>query len=530
MDQNATYLFQLTPEGILPSRRVYDCAVHVIHCAKHDKLALVRHVAPPAAGCPKGVYWLPFTALSPNHSWHDSALLGSFRVLAGTNMTLLEALKMAPPYSKAFILQILRIQLPSKDNNFLTRVVFFTRLNPKSKNISFKCCQETSRIKWYYASLLADGGYPEPVWGPEVFEFARATKKSSQPLQKIRSYSLETARWLLPNHEARDGPEKMLATARATRDDVDKLFVDYLDHCFPAFYMSIWSFKSYMSKLGVNLDENRTNRLFRAFNNFKNGIIRFHELLLGLAAMDPQTEHNEDRLRFVYRYYDKAHIGVLSLSDFRKMMHDLHPNEAESALNAQVSELASKLNVFREGDIPGLSYTILLDAVVKKLLRKTSTLCRIPKPVFRFIAQAIDRRKWKLHQATTRTNAISQIVGKKFHDRCTRCTNDHKPVVVPGFAKLNVSGQLTPLTLGYSRSKANLAAEQLLAAIRSFSHDKGTVEAPKGVLMEQEDTLIELVKSIRDQALLLYKSKLGKCHQVCSPAYVIGNSIEAIIS
>ena len=88
-----------------------------------------------------------------------------------------------------------------------------------------------------------------------------------------------------------------------------------------------------MTKHGFESNEKQLVRLFNAFNYHKNGFLSFHEVLLGLAAIEPATAHGEARVKFIFRFYDRKNKGMLLESDFRKMVNDIHPdlasNEAE---------------------------------------------------------------------------------------------------------------------------------------------------------------------------------------------------------
>ena len=55
------------------------------------------------------------------------------------------ALKQAPPFNSVQLLEILRIQLP-QTLNFLTRMIFYVKLNPDLSN--FTCCSHGNSIAW----------------------------------------------------------------------------------------------------------------------------------------------------------------------------------------------------------------------------------------------------------------------------------------------------------------------------------------------------------------------------------------------
>ena len=59
----------------------------------------------------------------------------------------------------------------------------------------------------------------------------------------------------------------------------------------------------------------------RAFDTYRKGLLKFRDVLLGLAAMEPCTQHGgspaEMRCRYIFRYYDENTDGMLQYGEFR---------------------------------------------------------------------------------------------------------------------------------------------------------------------------------------------------------------------
>ena len=59
----------------------------------------------------------------------------------------------------------------------------------------------------------------------------------------------------------------------------------------------------------------------RAFDVHKRRMLSYRDILLGLAAMEPATQHGgtpaEMRCRYIFRYYDKEGEGLLEFSEFK---------------------------------------------------------------------------------------------------------------------------------------------------------------------------------------------------------------------
>ena len=67
--------------------------------------------------------------------------------------------------------------------------------------------------------------------------------------------------------------------------------------------------------------------MYRAFDLHRRGYLSFREILLGLAAMEPHTQHGgtpaEMRCRYIFRQYDKNSDGLLDYSEFRSVIQSL---------------------------------------------------------------------------------------------------------------------------------------------------------------------------------------------------------------
>lgn len=542
-------VFRLTPEGVPPASngRIYDCVLHLIHCTEHQQVALACHRKTPVGS--EEVYSLPFTPLSAKQTWQISALNGSFRVLTGADMELFEKFSAFPPYREAYILQVMRVQMPDRENTFFTRLVFYVRLQRSILNkysdttkagdgqsYAYQCCQNSDRIKWHSFAALAEGvSSPRACWGPEVFEFCRAVAKSKlgRVPQKIRSYSPALARALVSGNTG-GGANELLSSAKATVTQVDLLFVHFLEHCFPSLTMQVESFKTYMRKCNFEAKtqtDNRLVRLFCAFNHLKTGYLTFHELLIGLAALDAKSKHNKERLEFVFRFYDRNHDGQLSEDDLRKLMHDISPLDNEKAFEEKFKEVTSQMKVFANAN-SGISFADFQHAVDSKLLPNTTLLCRSPQDVFPNFEQAIVQQKIWQQVADLKLNCFDKVVKrKKYHaNRCSGCTPTGRRFILnPNVLEYTDRAGFPNVVAIMANQKQptlplrNENAYELLRKIQLFAKEKGTIDCPNGVLMNDENRLCEIISLLLKDVLRLFNCKLGKCVEVTSPCYVIGD-------
>ena len=526
---------RLTPEGATSEKRLYDCAAYVLVCAKHQTMAVAQQT---------GIHWLPFTVLPTDTSWEEGALLGSFIVLSAGSLELFGWLKENRPYEENYLIDVFRFQWP-QTLEFTTRLTYYVKLKVPAAGGGgkFACCQSTGRIQWIPLSVL-QSGVLDKVWGPELLEFSRWT--ASPGAQRIQEISLKQAFCYVPRDPPRNLEEAMLKSASVTEQDVERLYADFVDHCFPAFAMTVWSFKEYMLKYGFENNDQRLVRFFHAFNYQRNGHLSFQELLLGLAVMEPNTAHGEARVKFIFRFYDRKSKGLLFEMDFKKLVQDLFPDlenrktefEAkvkESANLFKISEIGGKFGQYTLADddddepvlfyIPGITYDEFFKAINSQRFRGTSALCRAQKPIFAHISRTV-----KQNMMASKGKQLNNVVSKKLQKgSCARC-REKEYILAPYVLRMNHLQQLSvlqPVISTVKRPPENFTkpdhfATKLLKLIRDFSPNKGTVSQPNGLLTNNVPTLMGLFKQVAHTVLALLDTKEGKCVEVSSPAFIIG--------
>lgn len=420
---------KLVPEGdYIPSEPKYDCCAFLIYCPAHQTVVLSR-ASTSGPNSAVTACWLPFTPLPVGKMWEEGAVLGACLVLTGGDLSRFDALKATPPFTQPLCMQVLRVQMPHT-LGFITRLIYYIELT--SANQSFRCCTNSGRLKWHsLASLVATppstptDPFIAGLWGPEAVDFAKqilnrggAGTGNAQPApiqQEIAEYSLDEAFLYVPRDPPRNLEESMLKSIHITEKDVERLYADFLDHCFPSFYMASESFRCYMAKYGFEKADARMTNLFRSFNYHKNGYLSFHELLIGLATIEPGTIHGESRVRFIFRYYDADSSGSLSEEEFRALTFDLlcstggvKPGAISQAMLQQ--KTVEGMKTIGTRPVGGSEQVTMADfnlAIGSRKFRGTSNLCRAKKPIFNQISRQIAARTLK--KLTARSNMGSVV-------------------------------------------------------------------------------------------------------------------------
>ena len=411
----------LSPEGGPINVRLYDCCVHVIICPEHNRIATIRQAG--------NILWLPFTPLPLNRSWNNGALYGLMIVLCQGNAEQFITLQNNLPQKQTYLINIHRIQSPQNTVTFITRLVYYTLLDPKKYD---NCCKDTtsqnikSRLQWLpLYNVFTQCNQTFCMWGPEVVEFARwyLSPGRQKVVELGRTKLFQT---FVPQRDVpRNAEEVMLKVAGITENDIQRLYLDFLDHLYPALHMTIWSFKQYMITRKFNHDYryDQTDRLFQAFNYHRNGFISFHELLLGLVAMDPKTPHQiEGRIKFIFRYYSNNNKqGPLmnqNCIDLSKLIKDLYPKLSQTEFKVKISEAIQKIKEGNNNIHDIISNTIIITyKEFYQLLTnddhyrtQAEKLCRNKKSIFP-IASVMNQPKLAFFSTEFKTDSYHHPTG-----------------------------------------------------------------------------------------------------------------------
>ena len=352
--------------------------------------------------------------MSPLHrSWSESVYAGCILMMSENDDHYQQIISGPSPIASLQLLEIMRIQLP-QSLIFLSRYMFYIKIN------SPRCCKPNVTNSIIWISLSSLDSQVKKAWGPELMQYGRwIVAKFERFTQQVYEFSLNDLYFYSPRDPPRNAEETLLLELDISEKTIEVLYNDFLDHCLPCFSLPVESFKFYLSKFGLQ-DDDRLDSLFLAFNYLNSGYISFHELLMGLAALEPNACHSDTRIKFIFRFYDSGCKGFLNYQDFRRMMVDVFPSikpvEFEDilkqCLHAVDVDLTYKQSV-------RITFKQFNNAIRTHKIRGTSQLCRSVAPVFLQLTKRIIRRKKR----------SSDDLGKEW--------NDLKAVVIPRTHKGN---------------------------------------------------------------------------------------------
>ena len=321
----------LIPEGASNiNEPMYDSIVYLIYCTTHDRIAVTN-----VSKC--HTVWLPFVQLQDGMTWSTASHEG-VQILIGRNdpeQSAEVAERSAPIYDMQ-ILHILRIQMPY--GKTILRLSQFVRLK---KNPCFHCCINTDRVNWIsfndmYADRIAK------IWGPEIRQFA--SMLISPATNMIEEFTVRNALYYL---FLKSSPQQfLLKECGMSQAAIFEIYTDFVEHCYPSFYMCYESFRAYLVELGFINDESKLRRLFQAFAFYGKHYIDFHEFLIGLVVIEPGVSASfECRSQFIFRYYDLDKKETWSSNSIQTLIRDANPqwtpqqvsNQTLTILNGRAS-------------------------------------------------------------------------------------------------------------------------------------------------------------------------------------------------
>lgn len=442
--------------------------------------------------------FLPHAELGSVKTWTDVSIEAALALLLGkeANPENIQCFKDKSPFEKFALVHLFRFQLPQSER-FITRLTYLVVL--RSSTIS--CCQKTSICRWYPLESAMNSQIAT-IWGPEVSYFANLLSSNGSISETILEFSLQDAfKYMLyseidtlsvlsQENKHEDELRKLLVNLSA--HDVGVIYADYIDHTFPSFFLSYHSFHIYMAKHEIEMRPAVVRRYFTAFRTQGRPYMGFSELLLGLAAIDARTAHQEARVSLVFRYYDFNKDNALSLKEFKRMYENLHTKRriTENEVRDEMRRIGT-INL--QNDDEGVSFEAFNRAIGTHTFRGTSKLCRAAVSPFAQIRRSLAGRKI----FKTVENARAVLCNRPYKGRCPSCLSDTYEMAsncvtidsrgrCVDWLPLETLGNPKRLSSEYSLevtfpSKDSLWLHSLQEKIRAHNVVKGTRENAKGL-------------------------------------------------
>ena len=175
--------------------------------------------------------------------------------------------------------------------------------------------------------------------------------------------------------------KNLLSSAKFTLTIQEKLYEEYHQAVLPSDYLNFETFKELILHQGF--ESHRLSDYFRAFDLTQRNYLTFHDYLLGLAAMDPNTQHGglpaEQRCRYIFRFYNINNNQRMKFDEFKLMIKDIHKNKGQNLSDDLLNNEA--LQMFRLFGLHSSDQTLslmdFLSGVGQLRFRGTSVLFRL---------------------------------------------------------------------------------------------------------------------------------------------------------
>lgn len=293
------FRFRLKPESsevvASPEARTYDCIAFVITCERHKTIALT------GTSEHRQFSWLPFVPLQDTFTWRRISRDGLEIILGKKDPTAKDEdvdpetdpmPPMLPEHTHAWR-DTFRVQMPRK--KFYLRMTQCVKL--EGNDDRSKCCENVpgSRIRWIKVEDIAQGVQGD-LWGHEVVAICR-NRLGNVKSAFLAEMSLKCC------HPSEESPEAALLRQLGwSNDKVQELFADFAVHLFPAFQMTLPSFRCFILKNALlDGDDARIKRLFSVMS-FNKEFLTFAHFLAGVISMDPKASNNSSvRAKIIFR-------------------------------------------------------------------------------------------------------------------------------------------------------------------------------------------------------------------------------------
>ena len=368
-------------------------------------------------------YWFPYIRSNTN----ETTLEAASRLLA--TIEILDNETANHYFETSTVLRIHSNHLLSNINPDKTSRVVYVLCNSNSNLLREQLdqidawCLKLSYLKWMNLSQLKQAKVKQELLGLEPF----AIYKEIVELKSLASVSFNIQfffhepkmTYIEPNaSHSPSAIEQLVFSAKFTRDIQDQLFALFYAYAYPTEYLNLAKFKLFIQKL-VKIQALEASlqtatsykNYFYAFDLYQKSVLNYNDLLLGLAAMEPTTQHGgtpaEQRCRYIFRYYtyvdsiqfsdDVLHSSmqnqVMNFEQFKSLIRDINALKKTGISDEKnlEQEASNALKLFGLNNVhDGLTLSDFLVGVGQLKFRGTSVLFRLSRPIMDLLSNQYD--------------------------------------------------------------------------------------------------------------------------------------------
>lgn len=314
-------------------------------------------------------WWFPCKVIASQENWHNSASKLATRLLGSC-------------FTVQGIFSINRIQIYPMDKVYIN-IIYLVELDPESESM------ETSdeSVRWFTLTDMELLAKEESLGlrGYEPIELVQMLQKEPTVLKTNLIREIGINGHLPAKIHLSKSYYELFESAGFGLQEQKLLFSDFLHYCYPSHTMNKFIFKEFMLSLGWK-EENSLDNIFQAFDISNKGILSFNDVLIGLAAMEPSTQHGgppaEIRCRYIFRFYDSDRDDKLEYHEYFNMIRDIQKLKGFPMDEDSLKESAENgMKVFGIEKSQNLFLNVFLSAVGQLKFRGTSLLFRFPNTI-----------------------------------------------------------------------------------------------------------------------------------------------------
>lgn len=238
-------------------------------------------------------------------------------------------------FSDPSVIDVLRIQVPTYFE-FITRVSYYTQLTTEACRANF--CSDNSMIAWFPMSDVLSKIFVSDYLGPEPALFYAPNNMVCREITII-----DVLLYSIQGTKTAEG--ELLYASGYKEADIVKLYSDYIQHTYPSEFMTLHSFKTFLSKWELSVSSNYLPYVFKSFSLHGLHYINFSEFVLGLAMIDRMKDKQESvqklnqfRSDYVFRYYAKRNAKFLVEPEIQRLLADYKQEDTSKLHKKMESE------------------------------------------------------------------------------------------------------------------------------------------------------------------------------------------------
>ncbi|CAF0822203.1 unnamed protein product [Adineta steineri] len=328
--------------------------------------------------------------------------------------------------------------------------------------------------------------------------------------------------------------EQLISSAKFNDKIQERIFKEFYSYTFPSEYMNFDSFTEAMDNKLIGLEKNKIQSYFRAFDGQQNCYLTFTDYLLGLAAMDPNTSHGgtpaEIRCRYIFRFYNIANNGSMSIEEFRNLHTDIQNLKSgkQNVNPPSYNDIVSSFNAFNLQENKELLLSDFLNLVGQLKYRGTSVLYRLhtnTKDLLRV------NKRYKNITIDTQVEQTNENANYELADHCVTLKKSGILYQVESLRSMSYNSQFSTTTEEKIKSLPRSPSDEMF--------DRRTIATDIQEMLrffERRDQLKDAFMWTTNSAINLGRSVVNLCREVreiikceprclklSSPCYILGD-------